>query len=154
MPPLLILVAFALVPAACEEFFFRGYLLGGLRGRWPAWAAILATAVLFGVFHLSVGGVAAVERVITSTFLGLVLGWLCIRTGSIWPGVATHCLHNGILLSLAYWREKLPFGEQAAESGHLPTAWIAAAAGVASLGLVLVYFCGRSAKARNVSSST
>src|SRR5690606_30212345 len=112
----------------CEELFFRGYLLGALKNRWPAWAAILATSLLFGVFHLSVGGLAAVERVVTSTFLGLVLGWMCWRTGTIWPGVATHTVHNGLLLSLAYWPDLLPGGKQTADSGHLPLTWIAAAA--------------------------
>ena len=154
LSPALILVAFALLPAACEEFFFRGYLLGALRKRWPAWGAILATAVLFGVFHLSVGGLAAVERVVTSTFLGLVLGWLCWRTGSIWPGVVTHTLHNGLLLSLAYWKDKLPWGREASDAGHLPAAWIAGAAVLTVVGMGLVYFASRSASTRNVGSST
>jgi len=154
LSPSLILVAFAFLPALCEEFFFRGYLLGSLKNRWPAWAAIAATSILFGVFHLSVGGVAAVERVITSTFLGLALGWLCWQSGSIWPSVLTHSLHNGLLLSLAYWKEQLPFGEQAAESGHLPAAWIGSAALVASLGMVLAYLGRRDANPRNVVSST
>lgn len=152
--PLLILAAFALAPAICEEFFFRGYLLGALKSRWPAWAAIAATAALFGVFHLSVGGIAAMERVITSTFLGLVLGWLCWQAGSIWPGVVTHTLHNGLLLSLGYWKDRLPFGEQATDSGHLPIAWVASAAAVAAVGLTLVYSGRRKANSRNVASST
>jgi sodium transport system permease protein len=154
LSPLLILGAFAFAPALFEEFFFRGYLLGALRNRWPAWAAISATALLFGVFHLSVGGLAAVERVVTSTFLGLVLGWLCWRTRSIWPGVVTHSLHNGILLSLAYWKDKLPGGAMASESGQLPAMLTLSAAALSLVGVACVYFGSTTASFRNVASST
>jgi sodium transport system permease protein len=154
LSPALVLAAFALAPALCEEFFFRGYLMGALRRRWPAWSVIGATAILFGVFHLSVGGLAAVERVITSTFLGLVLGVMCWRTGSIWPGVLTHTLHNGLVLSLGIWKDKLPQYEVASLSGHLPPLWIGMAAIAAGLGLALVYWSGRAASERNEPSST
>jgi hypothetical protein len=30
---------------------------------------------------------------------GLALGWLALRTGSVWPGVVAHVLHNGLTLA-------------------------------------------------------
>ena len=48
VPPWIVLLAIAVVPAIAEELFFRGYLLGALRGRLPAWAAICLTGAAFG----------------------------------------------------------------------------------------------------------
>ena len=72
-----ILLALAIVPAIAEEWFFRGYFLGALRGTLPAWLAIAFSGLIFGLFHASLGGVVALERVLSSTFLGLILGWVC-----------------------------------------------------------------------------
>jgi sodium transport system permease protein len=105
--PGVVLFALALVPAIGEELFFRGYLLGALRGRLPAWGAVAATAAVFGVFHASVGGLIAVERILSSTLLGIVLGWLCWRAGSVIPSMALHTFHNGLMVSLAYWAPRL-----------------------------------------------
>jgi ABC-2 type transport system permease protein/sodium transport system permease protein len=107
VPPWIVLLAIAVAPAIGEEFFFRGYLLGALRGRMPAWAAILLTGSVFGLFHASVAGLIAVERVLSSTFLGLVLGWICWRTRSVFPGMLVHVLHNGLMLALIYFGPQL-----------------------------------------------
>lgn len=85
----------AVTPALCEEFFFRGLALSGLRklGLWPA---LLTTALIFGLAH------ASIYRLLPTMFLGLVLTWLVWRTGSIWTGVVAHALNNGIAASLVY----------------------------------------------------
>jgi membrane protease YdiL (CAAX protease family) len=139
--PLAILIPLAIVPAICEEWFFRGYLLGALRGRAPAWFAIGMTAVVFGLFHASLGGVIMVERVLSSAALGLVLGWLCWTSKSVVPGMILHALNNGLMLSLAYWGEGLKtLGLDVEDQQHLPLAWLATAAGLTAVGLALVYF--------------
>src|SRR5581483_4487576 len=69
-----------------EELFFRGLLFGAIeRERGPG-VAIGLTAVLFGVFHLFLPGAMALERVVTTAFMGLVLGWVRWQAGSVWPG--------------------------------------------------------------------
>jgi len=98
VPPWIVLMSLAVAPAVGEEFFFRGYLLGALRGNLRAWAGIGLTGVVFGLFHASVGGLVAVERIVSSTFLGLVLGWICWRRGSVLPGMLLHRLHHGLML--------------------------------------------------------
>jgi sodium transport system permease protein len=103
VPPAIVLLALAVCPAIGEELFFRGYLLGALRGKLPSWAAIGSTGMVFGLFHATVGGLIAVERIISSTFLGLVLGWICWRTRSVLLGMVVHVLHNGLMLSLIYF---------------------------------------------------
>src|SRR4029078_10863251 len=46
-PPACVFFALAIAPGIAEEFFFRGYFLGALRGRLPAWGAILLSAAVF-----------------------------------------------------------------------------------------------------------
>ncbi|MDX1944909.1 MAG: ABC transporter permease subunit/CPBP intramembrane protease [Pirellulaceae bacterium] len=141
--PLVVLGAVAIAPAVCEELFFRGYLLGAMRGRLAAWLAIAFVAVIFGVFHAAVGGLISVERVLSSTALGLVLGWIAWTTRSIFPGMLAHALHNGLMASLAYWGDGLQsLGLDVEGQKHLPLAWIGGAVLIAGIGAVLV-FLGR-----------
>jgi ABC-2 type transport system permease protein/sodium transport system permease protein len=133
------LAALAVVPAACEEWFFRGFLLSSLRTKLAAWQAVLITGVLFGAFHVVVRDGLFLERLIPTTFLGLILGAICVRTGSLWPGMALHSLHNGLLLTLAAYEKQLTaLGWDGGERSHLPWTWLAVAAGVAIAGAVLV----------------
>jgi ABC-2 type transport system permease protein/sodium transport system permease protein len=111
VPPWIVLFALAAAPGIAEELFFRGYLLGSMRGKLPAWLAIGITGLVFGLFHASVGGLIAVERILSSTLLGFVLGWICWTTRSVFPGMVLHVFNNGLLLSLLY------FGPQLQERG-------------------------------------
>jgi sodium transport system permease protein len=93
----LLLVA-ALSPALCEEAVFRGFLFSSLRGRVPAWAVIVITAVAFGLFHMSI------YRLMPTVTLGLILGLLAYRSDSIWPAVVFHGCNNAVALTLtATW---------------------------------------------------
>jgi ABC-2 type transport system permease protein/sodium transport system permease protein len=133
MPIAAVLLAMAVAPAVCEELFFRGYLLGALRGRMRAWGAIALTGAVFGLFHASVGGLIAVERIISSAFLGLVLGWVCWVSRSVLPGMLLHVLNNGLMLALAYYAPRLQaWGWDAANQRYLPMMVVA----VACLGVV------------------
>jgi ABC-2 type transport system permease protein/sodium transport system permease protein len=140
LSPALVLAAIAVVPAVVEELFFRGYLLGSMRGRLPAWLAITFTALAFGLFHASVGGLVALERVLSSTFLGLVLGWVCWTSRSVLPGMIVHALNNALVVSLAYGGDGFKqLGWDVADQRHLPAAWLTAAAAAALVGAALVY---------------
>jgi ABC-2 type transport system permease protein/sodium transport system permease protein len=133
VPLVWILVALAIVPGVCEEFFFRGMLYSSLRSVTTDWRTIVVSAVLFGLFHVVAGTVLAPERFLPSTFLGLVLGWVRYRTNSVLPCMLLHAMHNGFVLTVVYWRDELAangFGME--EAAHLPATWLAmAAVGVA-----------------------
>ncbi|MFO0916941.1 MAG: ABC transporter permease subunit/CPBP intramembrane protease [Planctomycetaceae bacterium] len=126
------LIVFAVAPALTEELFFRGYFLQGLYrglGRWPA---ILVSAGVFGLFHVFVQGLSF-ERFIPSTILGICLGWVCVRTGSVWPGILLHVLHNGFLLTLSQFEDRLQqLGIGTERQTHLP-AWLLVLAAVSAL---------------------
>ncbi len=83
------LVGTAVLPPLVEEASFRGLGLGYLRRAGaPFWLANLAQAVMFGVFHGNlVQGVYAAA-------LGLVLGLLVYRYGSIVAPMAVHAAFN------------------------------------------------------------
>jgi ABC-2 type transport system permease protein/sodium transport system permease protein len=146
LPPALVFAAIAIVPAVAEEFFFRGFLLNSMRGRLPAWLAILFTALVFGLFHASVGGIVAVERVLSSTMLGLLLGWVCWTTRSVLPGMILHAQSNAFVVALAYWGDGFKsLGWEADGQTHLPAMWLATAGGTALVGALLVYLGRRPA---------
>jgi sodium transport system permease protein len=149
LSPLLLVGTTAIAPAICEEWFFRGYLLGSLRGRLPGWAAIAATGILFGLFHVFVSGGPGGVRLLPSTLLGLVLGWICWRTKSIFPGILLHATHNGLLLLVGRYQDELAkvgFGVQ--EQEHLPRLWLVVAACGVMLGVGLIWLGTRSRSAR------
>jgi sodium transport system permease protein len=145
VPYWIILLAMAITPAVCEELFFRGYLQTALLQKLPWWGAILISAAVFGVFHISVGGLVILERVLSSAMLGLLLGWICYRTGSVWPGIVVHVIHNGFVVSLARFKNEIQdlsfvkqFGWNPENVTHLPAGLLLAAAVVAGAGVTLL----------------
>ena len=115
------LLALAVIPAVTEEFFFRGFLLSALNSTLSARRSILLSAVVFGLFHVIVSDTLLIERLVPSTLMGVVLGWVCLRTGSIAPGMVLHSIHNGVFMTIVHFRpelEELLPGWQ--DSSHLP----------------------------------
>lgn len=93
-----LLFAAALSPAICEEFLFRGALLSGVRQRMGPTASVLLVSVLFGLFHISV------YRIMPTAIIGIVLGYLVLRTNSIFAGMLAHGLINASAILLASGR--------------------------------------------------
>ena len=130
MPLWLILVAFAIVPAVFEELCFRGFLFGALRERLSGLWTVVATALLFGFFH----EVLIPGKLVPSAALGLVLGWVRLRTGSVLPGMVLHAIHNGLVLAIVYYQDELASRQWGIEEeSHLPMKWHA----LAVIGIVI-----------------
>jgi uncharacterized protein len=92
-----LLVLYSLVPAVFEEIAFRGIIFDRLRqvlGEREGW---LVQAALFSVMHLS--------PVIFPTHfaIGLIFGWLRMRTGSLIPGMILHATWNAVIILLELW---------------------------------------------------
>jgi hypothetical protein len=90
------LATFALVPAICEEVFFRGYVQRQLGRMMPAWAAIVVGGLLFSFIHFQFYGFFA------RAALGMLLGFLLHQSGSLWPSIAGHFCFNGLSILMAY----------------------------------------------------
>jgi ABC-2 type transport system permease protein/sodium transport system permease protein len=146
LPLPLVLASFALAPAVCEEWFFRGYVYRALETRLRPLYAIADSALLFGLFHLIATDALAVERLLPSTLLGLVLGWIRFRTGSLLPGVALHFCHNGSLMLLAYYEPwlKEQGWDLSDEVVWLPAMWLVFATAGSICGAVCVWEATRS----------
>jgi sodium transport system permease protein len=94
------LLLFAAVPAVCEEFAFRGFILSGLEHGHRGRSAILLSALLFGFLHVLL---SLFQQLFNATLLGLVLGLLAVRSRSILPGILFHFVNNGLAVSRSYW---------------------------------------------------
>lgn len=81
------LVIGLLVPFA-EELVFRGAILKSLLTKYRPWIAIVLSAVIFSVGHLNPA------QMPHALLIGLLLGWMYWRTGSILPGMAYHWANN------------------------------------------------------------
>ena len=92
--PLLLGIGAILIAPVCEEIFFRGVIqtvmLNAFNGRYR-WAVVLFAGALFALVHLS----AAAWQTIPGLFLlGVILGWLYEKRGSLWPPIIVHMLFN------------------------------------------------------------
>jgi membrane protease YdiL (CAAX protease family) len=87
----------AALPGVVEELMFRGYLQTRLAERLsPLWA-ILLSALVFSAAHLDVIHIIGVLP------LGIWLGAVAWRAGSIWPAVICHAVNNTVaVLGLKY----------------------------------------------------
>ena len=94
---ILLFAGLAAAPAICEELLFRGVVLTALRDRFRPKTGVIISSLLFSVYHLNPA------QMPTAFVLGLILGWLTLRSGSIWPAILVHALHNGCLLAFHLW---------------------------------------------------
>ena len=115
-------VVVVLLTAIPEEFAFRGVLLGSSTALWGPGRATLATAILFGLWHIQptlqtmsdnralggastqpAGQVALVAGAVVVTFLaGLAFAWLRLRSQSLVAPVLAHVATNGLALVAAW----------------------------------------------------
>ena len=89
---LLTLQALALVTPISEEVMFRGFVLKGLLNHVGSGPAVVSTALVFSAFHFDAG------TLIPIFLTGLALGWLHVRTGSLWPCIVAHAGQNLLAL--------------------------------------------------------
>jgi len=80
-----------------EELIFRGVIMAGFSRIYHPVFAIFFSALLFGLFHLNPWQFPAAFA------LGLVLGWIRIRTGSVLACIAGHAIHNGLVFLSVYY---------------------------------------------------
>lgn len=108
--------AFVLVAPVTEELLFRGLLLPALATRHGNALAVVATSVLFGLFHLDL------QAAVYATMMGLLLGAVRVRAGSVLPAIALHAGFNALPIVLP--EELWPIeGFNVPETDHVP-AWL------------------------------
>ena len=94
-PSLLLVLYAVLLGPIEEEITFRGVILASAERSLPFWAANLFQALLFGIFHLNpIQGFYAF-------FVGIFLGYVRKRGGSVWVSSLLHILYNGFATFLS-----------------------------------------------------
>lgn len=83
----LVVLSTAVFPALLEEFMLRGALLGVLR-RFGDGFAIIASSLVFAVMH------ASLIQFAFAFLVGIALGHVTVKSGSIWLAVIIHAANN------------------------------------------------------------
>ena len=85
-------VVVCVMPAIFEELAFRGVIQSSLSHVLGSTQAVLVTTMLFAILHLSL---PSMPHLVT---LGLALGYLRARTGSLYPCMLLHFCHNLLVI--------------------------------------------------------
>ncbi|HNW52305.1 MAG TPA: CPBP family intramembrane metalloprotease [Prolixibacteraceae bacterium] len=119
----------AVLAPIIEETFFRGIIMHGLMRNYKSWYAILISGILFSVYHLNPWQMSY------TFFLGLLLGWLMVRSRSLPLCIIAHSINNIIVLLSVTTKKDFPFNFFPTIS---PTGSILLSIGLIILGVGLV----------------
>jgi uncharacterized protein len=129
------LLLLAIIPAFSEELFFRGLLqklfTKAFKGR--THLAVILLAFVFSAMHLQFAGF------IPRFFMGLVLGYVYVYSGSLWPGIVIHFLNNAIGVTLGMMALNNPDINAIDDFGSELTLLNGSIAVAALAGIVLVF---------------
>ena len=121
----------ALVPAVCEELFFRGALQPTLQAVFRnSHVGILFTAIVFSLAHGDMYGF------LPRLLLGLLLGYLYWGTGSLVVNVCAHFVNNMVVVVACHFYNTGVFALNPFEPIGLPWALTAGC----SLGAILLFY--------------
>jgi membrane protease YdiL (CAAX protease family) len=99
-------IAYYVVPAFLEEIGWRGYLQTHAVRRFGVARGILLVGVTWALWHIrddlsgsatfAQAAMVVSNRLIGTTLLGVLMGWLFLRSGSILPVTFWHVVHNSL----------------------------------------------------------
>ncbi len=90
----------AVLPAIFEEFTHRGLLVSALRNRGNEIEVIFLSALLFGAMH---GNIVQFGYAFVG---GLIMGYLAVKTNSIFPAMLLHFMNNATDHIIQYSTQK------------------------------------------------
>jgi sodium transport system permease protein len=124
--PILVPILAGVLAGVCEELLYRGPIQAGLLKRMPVWFVLIFGGILFAAAHLDAYGFAV------RAIIGVVLGWLVIRTGSIFPAMIAHGAYDMVQLFMLSAEIKTQGGQKLLEmtAAHHGIEWDLKALGV------------------------
>lgn len=122
----------ALTPAICEELMMRGFILRVFEQRRGIIVAIIASSLLFGLFHIRL------TQIIPLSMLGSILAILAWKSNSLIPAMIGHFVNNGASIILAKTYPDVIFDEMAPEI--MPNLGLVLASLVLTATLLRYYF--------------
>ena len=85
----------AFFPAFLEELAMRGIVMGMLR-KFGDGFAVFCSAFVFGIMH------ASGDQIVFAFLVGVILGFITVKTNSIWPAITVHFLNNFFSVAFSY----------------------------------------------------
>lgn len=141
---LLVLLSMAVLPALCEEFFFRGVLLSELLTvRVNKHLAVWVTAFIFSAIHFQFYGL------FPRWLLGAVLGYAFVYSRSLWLPVFLHFINNASVVCAYYAFHKgwTTFNPET-DLFSIPL-WITISAAIVAVGSFLFFITSRNTARSN-----
>jgi len=92
------------VQSVGEEIFFRGFLLEKIESFSGPNMAIFATAILFGLAHMSYG---KLYPALMPMIMGILLGFVVVKTRNLYAAIIAHMLFNFISFILYLFAQSL-----------------------------------------------
>ena len=124
---LLAVISTAVLPAVLEEMSFRGILLERLRPLGDRFAVVVS-ALLFGLAH------GNIVQIPFAFLLGLLFGYIVVRTNNIWLAIVLHFLNNGMSVVFEYVRLVNP-----SVAGAVQIAWFMLMLVTGTVALLVLY---------------
>lgn len=95
-------LAIVIVGPIMEELLFRGWIMRVLLEKTTPTKAIVYSALIFGIIHMNP------VQIMYASLIGLVLGWMYYKTGSLIPSIVMHIVANGtsFVISTIYQEEE------------------------------------------------
>ncbi len=99
--PLEAIISIALIPAICEEIFFRGFFLQTIKKVKNEALLIVIGGIAFGIAHLDL------YAFVSTALAGALFSFITIKTGSLLISVFIHFINNAVSVVVAYQTEEL-----------------------------------------------
>ena len=130
------ILAIAVIGPIAEEVVFRGAVCRSLLKKGvPVGLTVLISAMLFGLIHFNPA------QIPFAFIMGLLLGYIYCRTGSLVPTIIAHILNNSIsVVMMAIYGEESSNMTFADMLGSQTNAWIVmGVCALAAIGLLYVF---------------
>lgn len=93
--PIILILSLVVVAPIYEEIIFRGILLKGMANKINPKIALVISALFFAVVHLNI------PQGINAFLLGMVIGFIYLRTGSIYLSIFAHLTNNFLAITVS-----------------------------------------------------
>ena len=124
--------AVGIIAPLSEEFFFRGYLISRLEETVSPLAAVFATALLFGIFHLNP------SQIISGFFTGCILGYAFVTSRSLIYPMLFHFFYNSIPVACLAAGISVPGYTDTAAFSHQPLWFTVSGFALLAVALILL----------------
>ncbi|MFI5133136.1 MAG: type II CAAX prenyl endopeptidase Rce1 family protein [Chitinophagales bacterium] len=145
---LVTLFMLGVLPAVCEETFFRGGLQNFLtRSTKMPWVSIIIVSILFSAVHASYYGF------LSRVLLGILLGIIYQYSGRIWLNILGHFINNAVAITWIYFQVLQGHSLKEAMNGETSMGWVIAGIILVPVLIFLLWWFKKTSIARHLHES-